>query len=198
MDWEAKYRQGDTPWDHGEAAPPLREALEVLPREVWGAGEVLVPGCGRGHDVRLLAAMGLRPVGLDLAPGALERAAAVPPTGGERYLLGNLFETDWRRHVACSAVWEHTCFCAIKPPDRGRYVEAVAAVLPPGACLVGVFYMRPAARDDGLPGPPFGIGEEELLALLAPYFEFESGWVPGAAYPSREGREWLALFRRKL
>lgn len=196
MDWEAKYQAGEMPWDHGEAAPPLVEALAVLPREVWGDGEVLVPGCGTGHDVRALARAGLRPVGLDLSPSALALAARHPAAGGERYLAGDLFEPEWRSEVDCSAVWEHTCFCSMPPADRARYVDAVAAVLAPGTCLVGVFYLRPGPRDDGLPGPPFGIGEEELVDLFAGCFSFVSGWVPGLAYPSRAGREWLAVFCR--
>jgi SAM-dependent methyltransferase len=197
MDWEGKYRAGETPWDHGEAAPPMREALEVQPREVWGAGEVLVPGCGSGHDVRVLAEAGLAAVGLDLAGTAVALASGWPRAGRERYVHGDLFDPGWRAGVACTAVWEHTCFCAIRPEDRPRYVEAVAAVLAPGCFLVGVFYMRPQPRADGLPGPPFGIGEEDLVATFAPAFDWHSAWVPGLAYASRVGREWLALFRRR-
>lgn len=197
MDWESKWRAADTPWDHGGAAPPLLEALQVLPRDVWGDADVLVPGCGSGHDVRALAAAGLSAVGLDLAPSAVARATAYPQVGNERYLQGDLFDSDWRAAVNCSAVWEHTCFCAIDPAWRARYVATVAALLAPGRCLVGVFYLHPEARDDGLAGPPFGVGEEELVATLAPAFAWESGWIPGRAYPSRVGREWLALFRRQ-
>jgi hypothetical protein len=37
---------------------------------------------------------------------------------------------------------------------------------------------------------------EELERLFAPWFETVAGWVPDRAYPGREGREWLAIFRK--
>ncbi len=196
-DWEGQYQSGDTPWDRGEAAPPLREALQRLPRSVWGTGEVLVPGCGTGHDVRALAAAGLVAVGLDVAPTAVARAETFPKVGAERYLCGDLFDTAWHAEVSCSAVWEHTCFCAIAPSDRVRYVAAMATVLAPGCFLAGVFFLRPEARDDGLPGPPFGISEGELVDVFAAAFTVEDSWVPATGYPGRLGREWVAVFRRK-
>jgi hypothetical protein len=38
---------------------------------------------------------------------------------------------------------------------------------------------------------------EELDSVFSPWFERETAWVPEAAYPGREGREWLAVYRRK-
>ena len=68
-DWESRYQVGDMPWEKGQASPPL---LELLERPVdWGAGPVLVPGCGFGHDVRALGVLGIPVVGLDLAPTAV-------------------------------------------------------------------------------------------------------------------------------
>ena len=44
-------------------------------KKASGTGKTaLVPGCGRGHDVHLLASHGYRVVGLDLAPSATEAA----------------------------------------------------------------------------------------------------------------------------
>ncbi len=73
-DWDAQYRDRDTPWDHGEAAPPLTELLETRPAAIWGDGTVLVPGCGRGHDAALLARTGKRVLGLDLSARAVDEA----------------------------------------------------------------------------------------------------------------------------
>ena len=55
-DWEARYQAGETPWEKGEAAPPLIELLGKLEKPAWGRGPILVPGCGFGHDVRALSA----------------------------------------------------------------------------------------------------------------------------------------------
>ena len=53
-DWNQAYLTGECPWDKGAAAPPLRAYL--VQSQITGT--VLVPGCGLGYDVRLLAQAG--------------------------------------------------------------------------------------------------------------------------------------------
>ena len=134
-DWENRYRTGDMPWEKGLAAPPLIELLKELEAEEWGEGPILVPGCGFGHDVRALGGLGIPVVGVDLSPSAVERASEFPLAAQETYELGNFFDPAWREGRKFSAIWEHTCFCAIDPADRGRYAEAAAACLAEGGLL---------------------------------------------------------------
>jgi methyl halide transferase len=72
-DWNERYVLGDTPWEKGAPAPPL---LSWMARYGPLNGDVLVPGCGLGHDVRAIAKASpdARVVGLDLAPEALVQA----------------------------------------------------------------------------------------------------------------------------
>ena len=95
-----------------------------------------------------------------------------------------------------SAIWEHTCFCAIDPSDRARYVAAAAGCLVDGGVLAGVFFLTPFDPGDDTTGPPFGVSLEDLDKWFSPWFERLDGWVPAAAYPGREGREWVGLFRK--
>lgn len=193
-DWEQCYREGEIPWDKGEGAPPLRQVLEEWPREWWGEGSVLVPGCGRGHDVALLRASGLEAVGLDLSASALSEARKLyGEEDGVRWMEGDLFDPVLQEKLSVGAVWEHTCFCAIDPAERGAYVEAMAALLPPGGRLIGVFYLDPGVEE----GPPFGATQEEVEAVFRPYFDRGREEVPRLSYPSRTGGEWLAEFVRK-
>ena len=195
-DWEACYRGGDTPWDKGQPAPPLLELLGRKPLALWGDGPVLVPGCGFGHDVRALAATGLPVVGLDIAETAVQRARGFPATGRESYEAGDFLDPAWRRGRGFSAIWEHTCFCAMDPGLRGKYAEAAADVLGPGQILAGVYYLTPNDPDEDGGGPPFNVTVEELDALFAPWFERIDAWVPQQVYPGREGREWTGIFRK--
>jgi len=84
-DWNQRYRTGDTPWEKGAPAPPL---LSWMAEHGPLTGDVLVPGCGLGHDVRAIAraSRDARVVGLDVAPSALVQAKKYPqlwPSGSE-------------------------------------------------------------------------------------------------------------------
>jgi SAM-dependent methyltransferase len=190
-DWDQRWQQGETPWDKGEAAPPLMEALEHPEDGVFlRNARVLVPGCGSGHDVRALARAGALVTGLDLSAKAVKVAGGFPRINGENYECGDLFE--WQG-PEFDAVWEHTCFCAILPEDRPRYAQAMARLIRPGGCLVGVFYLNPQDADDG---PPHPSRKEEIVRHLEPWFTLKRASIPNRAFPSREGREWLATFVR--
>ncbi len=198
-DWDEQYRIGETPWDKGEAAPPLVAWLREHPGSMTGA--VLVPGCGTGHDVRAIATAepDAQPVGLDLSLTAIAGCRAQPAAGRERYVVGDLFDLPPELRGSCDWVWEHTCFCAIDPARRDDYIAAVAAALKPGGQLLGIFYLDPY-RGDHQPGggPPHGCTLEELRQRFeaAGRFAVESAEPPAACYPEREGRELLVECRR--
>jgi len=195
-DWEERWRQNETPWEKGYAAPPLSEYLEEDGAELLAATRVLIPGCGSGHDVREIASRGIGATGLDISPRAIEVARAMSPAGNEDYLCGDLFRDDWRAAHRFDAVWEHTCFCAIDPSLRPAYARAMAEILPPGGFLTGVFYLTPWDPGEKVESPPYEASREEITALLAPWFTLRKDRVPGRAYPGREGKEWLAIFER--
>lgn len=195
-DWEHCYRTGETPWDKGGAAPPLLELITRCGAAVWGKGPVLVPGCGLGHDVRAVAESGVPVLGLDIAETAVARARSFPAVAGETYEAGDFLDPAWRGDRRFSAIWEHTCFCAIDPGLRGNYAESAAEVLGPAGVLAGVFFLTPNDPGDGECGPPFGASIEELDAWFEPWFERLDGWVPQSAYPGREGREWIGVYRK--
>lgn len=196
-DWEACYQTGETPWDKGSPAPPLRELIERHGSVLWGDGPILVPGCGFGHDVRLLASLGLPVLGLDIALTAVEKTRAFPAAGAEWYETGDFLDPDWTAERRFSAIWEHTCFCAIDPSLRLQYAASAAALLPAGGILAGVFYLSPHdPGEDESSGPPFKVSVDELEEWFLPAFERLDGWVPQSSYPGREGREWIGVFRK--
>lgn len=194
IDWDQRWRDGDTPWDKGAAAPPLLESL-VEDRDLWRrGGRVLAPGCGGGHDVRALVDAALPVTGLDLSPTAVAVARAAVASPRADFVCGDLFDGSWVGDRKFGTIWEHTCFCAIDPADRPRYAAAAARLLPAGGCLIGVFYLTPA---DAGGGPPFGASRQEILGLLEPCFVLRKERTPSRCFPGREGREWLAVFERR-
>lgn len=186
-DWSEKYRKGETPWDKGYGAPPLREALKRFSVK----GRVLVPGCGLGHDVRLLATQGAEVVGLDISTVAIEMARQIEPACGETYEVGN-FLTGRVERDSFDLVFEHTCFCAIFPEEREAYVRAVHRVLRPGGRFLAIFF----TNIDSPEGPPFPVTADQVNALFGDSFELVDKWIPTEAYPEREGREEMWLLRK--
>ncbi|MBS0660606.1 MAG: methyltransferase domain-containing protein [Verrucomicrobia bacterium] len=197
FDWDALYVARDTPWDKGEAAPPLLDFLRTEPIQ----GRVLVPGCGRGYEVRALAAQGAHAVGIDIAPTGIEQARGFPRVSDERYLILDLFHLPDAFRGSFDWVVEHTCFCAIHPLRRDQYAEAVHAALKAGGLFFAIFYLNPRQYDgeyvDDAKGPPYGVRTSQLDTYFAPYFDVLREWVPERAFPGREQRELVRVLRRK-
>lgn len=192
MDWEDSYQRGEAPWDLDGAAPPLAQMLAERPAELWGGGPILVPGCGKGHDVSALAEAGHEVLGLDLAPTALAEAARrYGSSASLRWLEGDFFDSELAAANPVGAIWEHTCFCAISPEQRGAYVEAAARWLNPRGVLVALFFLNPPQWEAGEEGPPWGADREEIRGLFGSEFTIVKEEVPLGSDPSRAGREWL-------
>ncbi len=190
-DWEAAYRRGDTPWEKGKAHPAL---IDFLAENGPPTGEIFVPGCGSGHDVRVLSTPANHVVGIDLAPLAIAKAKSFPNVGNEEYLLADLFALPGEFDSRFDVVFEHTCFCAIEPETRARYVETIARVLKPGGEIIAIFFPNPDHDEDG---PPYGVSKAELEKLFGAHFCLEKEWIPRRTYPGREERELMRILRRK-
>jgi len=189
LDWEQRYQADDTPWDKGSPSPGL---LEYLPDHPL-TGDILVVGCGYGHDVRALAKQGGQVVGVDFAPSAIARAQAIQSVGNETYQVADIFKLPKELHSSFDWVWEHTCFCAISPTQRPDYVEAVATALKPSGKLLAIFLLDSPNSGDG---PPHGVTVAELDQLFADRFTILQDWQPLQVYPGFTGRERMRLLQK--
>lgn len=194
-DWENCYQTGQTNWDRGEPAPVLRQLVSRQPGLFQG--RVLIPGCGLGHDARLLSAHGAKVTGVDIAPTALKKARELDTSGAIDFCEADLLALPADMLGAFDAVWEHTCLCALPPEMRKHYIQSVVSTLKPGGIVTGIFYINPDL-DPGETGPPFPITVEELIALWnVAGFEPVEQWVPDVAYADREGRELAMILHRR-
>jgi cyclopropane fatty-acyl-phospholipid synthase-like methyltransferase len=189
-DWETRYQTKDMPWEKGSPSPGLVDFLAELPARNQSQ-TVAVPGCGLGHDVRAWATAGFKAHGFDIAPTAIQLAREATRAAGisAEFHLGNFlndsppFLFDW--------VFEHTLFCAIQPPEREAYEQAVLRWLKPQGHYLAVNYLIPDTD-----GPPFGVTRDELLRRFSPNFDLRKEWVP-RSYPNRTGLELMLWWQRK-
>lgn len=192
-DWNQAYLTGECPWDKGAAAPPLRAYLE----QSQITGTVLVPGCGLGHDVRLLAKAGAMVTGLDSAPKAIELAKGIGSLDRIDYQVGDFLAFNPALVEGYDWVFEHTCLCALEPKQRQNYVDALCRVLKPQADYLAIFYIQ-VENYDGL-GPPHPITRREIDELFKSRFHILDARVPTESYSSRPyGCELLMHMQKRL
>ncbi len=189
--WDDRYQSGTDRWDLGCPAPPFVNLLASP--QAPKPGRVAVLGCGAGHDALCFAAAGFEVVGFDFAPSAIERAAQAAAARGlsVRFLQRDIFALEPEFLGGFDYVVEHTCFCAIDPGLRSDYVQVVRRLLRPGGLLIGLFFTH-----DRVGGPPFGVRPEEVLRYFEVGFEGVSFGAAGDSIESRQGEEYLGLFRK--
>ena len=157
--WQARYDQGQTGWDRGGASPTL---LRWLATGELRPCRILVPGCGRGHEVIALAQAGFDVTGVDLAPAAI---TAVRSRLGSEGLAAEILQSDlftYRPDEPFEAIYEQTCLCALSPERWADYEERLAGWLTPGGRLFAAFM-----QTDSVDGPPFACAPDAMRRLFA-------------------------------
>jgi SAM-dependent methyltransferase len=190
--WQNLYAQGSDRWELGHPNPSLDADLARRPQP---PGVVAVPGCGRGHDARLLARHGHRVLGFDFVAETVRVARELAARDGVdvRFEERDVFGLAAAYPASFDGVWEYTCYCAIDPRRRPEYVDVLAGILKPGGWLLACFF--PMGDHPG--GPPFSVNETEVRALLARRFELLETYVPSTSPEARQGREWMVQARRR-
>lgn len=187
--WEHRYQTRDMPWEKGAPSPGLVDFLAVHPELT--RGDVCIPGCGSGHDVRAWAAAGFQAHGFDIAPSAIRLAIRKTKAEG---LEASFEERDFLHSKPPRRfdwIFEHTLFCAIQPNERDSYVQAVLRWLKPKGQYLAVNYLIP--DEDG---PPFGTTREEVWKRFSDHFHLKDEWVP-RSYPNRTGLERMFWWIRR-
>jgi SAM-dependent methyltransferase len=132
-DFDAMYA-GTPPWDIGRPQPVFAQlgATGAI------AGRVLDAGCGTGEHVLMAAAAGLDATGIDAAPSAI---AAARRKAADRGLTARFLVWDALRLAELNeqfdTVLDSGLFHVLDDEKRGRYVEALRAVVRPG----GTYFM---------------------------------------------------------
>lgn len=160
LSWEKRYREGRTGWDRGQPSPALALWRD---RGLLQGGRILVPGCGRGHELVELAALGLQVTAIDLAPSALQAARAALVGRGLAAELIAADVLDWQPAEPFDLVYEQTCLCALHPDRWPRYAAQLYGWLKPGGWLLAAFMQTGRTG-----GPPFDSPPQTMRVLFSP------------------------------
>lgn len=194
-DWNTRYVDADTPWDLGGGSRVLGAVIDL--GLLSGCERVLVPGCGRGHDVLQLAQRGFRGVGIDFAALAIDSLNAAASERGldVEALAQDLFDLEAVPAGSFDAIWEYTCLVALPPEQRRRYAALAAHLIRPGGRFVHAVF--PTARDPEAHRPPWPITPDEVVALFGDCWAEVLRSEPLVSPENRRGREELLILERR-
>lgn len=147
--------------------------------------EVFVPLCGKSRDMLWLRERGHSILGVELARIAVRdffaenhltpKISAQPPferweAQGITLLGGDFFDLTAADVARAGAVYDRASLIALPKEMRGRYVDKLADILPPGIEMLLVTLDYPEGE---IEGPPFSVTETEVRALYAERFRVE-------------------------
>ncbi|ANN73174.1 thiopurine S-methyltransferase [Bordetella bronchialis] len=173
--WLERWREGRTHFHQTRITPPLERFWPTL--RLAPGSRVLVPLCGKSLDMPWLAARGLRVLGVELSPLAVEQffdengltpqvrrsAMGQHYTAGDiEIIAGDIFDLDAETLRGCAAVFDRAALVALPREMRGPYVRHVYGQLPGDYQGLLITLDYPQHEMDG---PPFCVDDEEIQAL---------------------------------
>lgn len=183
--WESRYRDGVTPWDAGRSPADLAAYLA----EAKPGSRILVPGCGTGYEVEVLARQGFDVVAIDFSPAAVQVAQANLGALASRVRLADFFDFD--PGDPFDAIYERAFLCALPPRTWPSYARRTAELLKPDGEIAGFFFFADTPR-----GPPFGTSEAALKDLLGPVFTRVADRAVADSIEVFRGKERWQVWRR--
>lgn len=125
LPWDASYHHGPAPWDIGRPQP----AIARLAAEGGFAGAVLDAGCGTGEHALLVASLGLRVLGVDVAETALAMARQKAHDRGIEVEFAEADALNLERlGRRFKTVLDCGLFHTFDDDERPRYVAGLASV----------------------------------------------------------------------
>ena len=190
--WNSCYYNNNTGWDLGMATPIFIDWCNRLEAEQ----KICVPGCGNGYDVLHFASQGHKVTAIDFAKEPIEKLKKESENNSLDIdaIQGDIFNLPLKLHNQFDYIIEYTCYCAIHPKMRLKYVETMYDLLKPGGELVGIFLPIDKGFNEG--GPPFGIILDETIDIFLSCFKLlESTKHPLSIEPRSDKEQFIRFVK---
>jgi thiopurine S-methyltransferase len=179
--WLKRWREGRTGWHRSEVMPLLVQHWSAL--NVPRGSRVLVPLCGKSLDMLWLSQQGMRVLGVDVSPVAIESFLAEnqlhartrgeadgthyeitnAPGGGIEIINGDAFALDPDEVAHCNVFYDRAALIAMPAPMRRRLVDELYVQLPAGSAGLLITLAYP---ENEMQGPPFSVDDAEVEDLF--------------------------------
>ncbi|MCC6623075.1 MAG: thiopurine S-methyltransferase [Deltaproteobacteria bacterium] len=175
--WQSRWSEGRIGFHRAE---PSADLVTHAPASWSPDARVLVPLAGKSVDLAWLAGRFREVVGVEFVRAAavafFAERGIVPEVRDESGVevlahhnlslrVQDFLELDPERVGHFDAAWDRAAIVALPEPTRARYAERLVALMRPGARILLASFEYPQAA---MAGPPFSVGDEELLALFSP------------------------------
>ncbi len=189
--WHARWQDNRIAFHEGEPNALLVAHFSAL--GVPAGGRILVPLCGKSHDMHWLCGQGCRVVGVELSRLAVEQffdergvTPAISAVGRlERFeagcvtlFVGDIFDLDRETLGSVDAVYDRAALVALPAPLRERYAAHLIALTATARQLLVTFEYDQARQA----GPPFSVWAAEVHELYSAAYRLdciEAREVPG-------------------
>lgn len=188
--WTRRYKEEAKPgWNLDQPHPEL---VSTLPQLKLLRQQILVAGCGYGHDAAFLAELGHIVTAIDFSQTAIDSAKArYGHIKNLTFKQEDFFNLSSDYSDSFDLVFEHTFFCAINPDRRKDIIKIWNRCLREKGHILGIFFVQPKRM-----GPPFGGSEWELRSLLEKKYQFLY-WTRLKFSPSPRNGTELILYAQK-
>ena len=190
--WEQCYQENNTGWDLGAPTPIFMnwcDNLELL-------SKICIPGAGNGYDPLYFASKGHDVTAIDFAESPISRLKKQSKDKKINLtaLKNDIFNLEESLYDQFDYIVEYTCYCAIHPSMRMKYIEIMHRLLKKGGELVAI--LLPLNKDLSDGGPPFGIDLEETLDLFSHKFSIvESIKHPLSIEPRSKNEQFVRFLK---
>ncbi|OKL63911.1 hypothetical protein UA08_00611 [Talaromyces atroroseus] len=195
--WNNKGEDERLPWDRGCHSAALEDVLQEkkelvgeaflteVPHKSNCRKRALVPGCGTGYDVLLLASFGYDTYGLDYSHVAIETAKKEAAKNADQYAMrdpgvgrgkvvfvqGDFFKDEWLEKLGLGQnsfdlIYDYTFFCALQPYLRPAWALRHRQLLTPPPVGNLICLEWPTTKDPTLRGPPYAAPSHAYLEHL--------------------------------
>ena len=179
--WEHRWNEGSTGWHINQVHPYLQQYHSLLKKS--SPASLLVPLCGKSHDLVWLLQKGFSVTGIEYVQKASEQFFSqvlnveIPKSllknkmihyqyKSLHYVVGDFF--NFISDTLFDFIYDRAALIAIEPSLREKYVQKQSTLLKDN----GKIFLITFECDYGI-GPPFSVSIEDIIKLYQPFFTIQ-------------------------
>jgi len=174
--WHERWQNGQIGFHRDDVNPYLIRYWAQM--DAHRNSHVLVPCCGKSHDLVWLAEQGCRVTGLELSPLAVKEFFEINELevdveeidGGRRHSAGpiwiyegDMFHMDLSSVGTVDHIYDRGALIAMPPDMRDQYCARIRSLAPEASTLLVTLDYPPKNMN----GPPFAVTEREVRKRFA-------------------------------